>query len=150
MNAIILYCSKTGNTEKIARKTAKVLGCPIVKVEPDILYGGFFSTCARVVGDRLKKEVPGFVTEVPDLTAYDTVLVGYPVWASSVPDYMQEFLKACDLEGKRVIPFATSMMTDISATIPGLAAVCPGAEITHPFYYGVNRKDNYQEWVKSL
>ena len=150
MKAMVLYCSKTGNTEKIAKRTARELGCPILKVEPDIVYGGFLSSCARVIGDRMKKETPGFVTEIPDISAYDTILAGYPVWAGGVPDYMAEFLKALDLAGKRVIPFATSALTETMATIPSLSAACPGAKIDHPFYYGVKRKDNYRAWLASL
>ena len=74
MKAIVLYYSQTGNTEIIAKKIAKDFSCELVKIEPDIVYGGFLSSCARVIGDRLKKDLPTYVTEIPDLSEIDNIL----------------------------------------------------------------------------
>lgn len=42
-----------------------------------------------------------------DISAYDTVFIGYPVWATDVPQAVLSFLKEYDLSGKTVIPFCT-------------------------------------------
>ena len=150
MNSIVIYCSQTGTTEKIAKKIGRDTGSALIKVEPDILYGSFFQTVKRVISDQRKGIVPGFVTDIPDLQDIDTVFVGYPIWAGDVPGFMQEFLKVCDLEGKKVIPFATSKMTDMTASLDTLAAICDGAPVLEPFFYGVMKRDRYADWLEAV
>lgn len=149
MKPIIIYCSHTGTTEKIAKRIARDLQCEMIKVEPDVLYGSFVQTVKRVIMDQRNGVVPGFVTEIPDLKDYDTVITGYPIWAGDVPGFMQEFLKQCDLAGKRIIPFATSKMTDIAASLDTLAAIT-GAEVLEPFFYGVLKRENYGAWLQAV
>ena len=73
MNSIVIYCSHTGTTEKIAKKIGRDTGSTLVKVEPDILYGNFIQTVRRVIADHRKGIVPGYVTDIPDLEGVDTV-----------------------------------------------------------------------------
>ncbi len=42
-----------------------------------------------------------------NIAKYDTVFVGYPVWATDVPQALISFLNQYDLSGKTVIPFCT-------------------------------------------
>ena len=150
MKSIVLYYSQTGNTEIIAKRIAKDFGAELLKIEPDIVYGGFLSSCVRVIGDRMRKDLPTYVTEIPDLTEYDTVFVGFPIWAADVPDFVQAFLKDCDLAGKRVIPFATSRMTGIEGAVDTLTVLCEGASVEHPFFFGVRKRDNYHAWLAEV
>ncbi len=146
MKAIVLYCSLSGNTEKIAKRIARDFKCDILKIEPDIVYGGYLSAVARVLRDRIRGEIPGSVTETPDLSAYDTVFVGFPIWYNSVPEFAQEFLMRCDLNGKRLFPFATSGASYITASVNCLADICTGAEILKPFTFSVSHRDNFEDW----
>ena len=150
MNSIVIYCSHTGTTEKIAKKIGKDTGSALVKVEPDILYGNFIQTVRRVIADHRKGIVPGYVTDIPELGDVDTVFVGYPIWAGDIPEFMQEFLQACDLKGKKVIPFATSKMTDMTASLDTLSAICEEAEVLQPFFYGVMKRDRYADWLEAV
>ena len=47
-------------------------------------------------------------TEVPDWSAYDTVLFGYPLWWREAAWPVNTFVKGNDFAGKTVIPFCTS------------------------------------------
>ena len=98
----------------------------------------------------MRKDLPTYVTEIPDLTEYDTVFVGFPIWAADAPDFVQAFLKDCDLAGKRVIPFATSKMTGIEGAVETLTMLCAGASVEHPFFFGVRKRDNYREWLAEV
>ena len=42
-----------------------------------------------------------------DISEYDTVFVGYPVWATDVPQAVISFLNTYDFYDKTVIPFCT-------------------------------------------
>ena len=42
-----------------------------------------------------------------DISKYDTVFIGYPVWATDVPQAVISFLNMYDFSDKKVIPFCT-------------------------------------------
>lgn len=51
---------------------------------------------------------PAIAGDVPDMSSYDTVIVGFPIWWGVAPRIIETFLESCDLSGKKIIPFCTS------------------------------------------
>ena len=43
-----------------------------------------------------------------DLSAYDTVIIGFPIWWGAAPRVIETFLESYDFSGKKIIPFVTS------------------------------------------
>ncbi len=43
-----------------------------------------------------------------DISSYDTVIIGYPIWWGLAPRIIETFLESHDFSGKRIIPFCTS------------------------------------------
>lgn len=150
MKAIILYYSKSGTTEKLARRIQKDFACSILKIEPEAPYGNYFSSLVRVNRER-KDNVPVHsITEIPDLSAYDTVFIGYPIWYLDIPGFVADFISRCNLEGKTVIPFATCGLANVGMTLDTLKRVCPKSELAHPFNFGIAKKDHYEEWIQAV
>lgn len=150
MKSIIMYYSRSGNTGKLANRIKNDIGCEIIKIEPEEAYGNYVSSVIKVMGEKIKKEAPAFKTTIPDLSQYDVIFIGYPVWGQDIPMFVSDFLSKCNIVGKKVIPFATYGMTSISWTMKSLKANCQGAEILYPFSQGVVKKDNYDEWIKKV
>lgn len=150
MKAIILYYSRFGNTEKLARQIQNDLNCDILKIVPEEAYGNYIESCFRVMKERSKKEIPAFVTEIPDLEKYDVVFLGYPIWAQDVPVFVAEFIRKCNIKGKVIIPFATYGMSGINWTRKTLNKICEGATIDLPYDTGVFKKGDYASWLKSV
>lgn len=150
MKAIILYYSRSGNTERIAMQAQKDLHCDMIKIIPEEAYGNYISSCLRVTKEKKASVAPAFATPIPDLRGYDIVLLGYPVWAQDVPRFVADFICQCDLKNKTVIPFATYGMSGINWTMKHLKSLCMGAEIKFPFDSGVLKKGNYAQWIQSI
>lgn len=150
MNPIIIYYSRSGNTERIALQAQKGLGCDVIKIVPQEAYGNYIASCLRVTKEKRDPEPPAFLTPIPDLSAYDTVLLGYPIWAQDLPQFVAEFVKRCDLSGKTVVPFATYGMSGINWTMKHLEQVCQGAAIRYPFDSGVIKKGDYKTWIEQV
>lgn len=93
---------------------------------------------------------PQFITDIPDLSAYDVISLGYPVWAQDMPVFVAQFMKQCDVTGKTVIPFVTYGMTGISWTRKTLDKVCKGANILMSFESGVFKKGDYTKWMDNI
>ena len=150
MSSIILYYSRSGNTERLAQRISNDLNCDMLKIEPEEAYGNYIASCFRVIKENSKKIPPKFITEIPDLSSYDVVLLGFPIWAQDLPVFVSEFVNQCDVQGKTVIPFATFGGTGISWTTKTLERVCKGAEIKLPFNHGMFQKDNYDKWISAI
>ncbi len=150
MKEIIIYYSRSGNTERIAKKIQADIQCDILKVEPEEAYGNYIMSCLRVMKEKKQEEPPKFITEVPDLTSFHIIFLGYPVWAQNVPVFVQEFIKKCDIKGKIVIPFATYGMSGINWTMKTLRNICVNAEIKLPFDNGLLKKGDYDKWINDV
>lgn len=150
MNAIIIYYSRSGNTEKYAKQLHADLGYPLLKIEPEEQYGNYIMSCLRVMKERSAKITPNFITPIPDLSAYDIIFLGYPIWAQDIPVFVQDFMKKCDTSGKIIIPFATYGMSGINWTMKNLKQLFPDSEIKIPFDNGVFKKGDYQKWLSEI
>lgn len=150
MKQIIIYYSRSGNTEKIALQAQKDLNCEIIKIVPEEAYGNYVSSCLRVTKEKKAAVAPAFVTPIPNLESYDMVLLGFPIWAQDLPRFVAEFISQCNLHGKIVVPFASYGMSGISWTMKHLKQLCIGAEIKYPFDSGVFKKGNYDAWIKQV
>ena len=150
MKPLILYYSRSGNTERIAMQAKRDLNCEAIKIVPEEAYGNYIASCLRVSKEKKAPAAPAFVTPIPDLAGIDVILLGYPVWAQDIPRFVADFIEKCDLIGKTVIPFATYGMSGINWTMKHLTQVCVGAEIKLPFDSGSFKKGNYAEWMKQV
>ena len=109
MKSIIVYYSLEGNTEYAAKKIAEKTGSDLLKINPVKNYpkSGFrkFLWGGKSV---LMKETPELEPFYLDLSPYDTVVLGTPIWASSIAPPLRTFLQdaARSLASKRVVAFA--------------------------------------------
>ena len=64
------------------------------------------------------------ITALPeDLTAYDTIILCYPIWGGQAPKIICTFLESADLSGKTIIPFATSNSSGIGSSVKTLKSL---------------------------
>lgn len=110
---LIACFSCSGATLSVARKLAAMLGADLHEITParpytaaDLDWNNPHSRSSEEMRDLSSR--PALAGEPPDLSAYDTVLVGFPVWWYAAPTIINSFLESGDFSGKTVIPFATS------------------------------------------
>lgn len=129
MKSIVIYYSYGGNTRKIAEEIQKRLGADVAEIETVEPYTGSYND----VVDQGQREVErGFMPEIKllkvDLSQYDTVILGTPVWWYTFAPAMKTFLSSVDLSGKKVYPFATNGGW-IGHTFRDFEKVCAGAKV---------------------
>lgn len=97
-----------GTTEYVANMIRQVAGGDIHRIETVTSYTEDFDELRDVNHEEMEQNVlPELKKSNLDIAAYDTVFVGYPVWAVRVPQAVLSFLAEYDLSGKTVIPFCT-------------------------------------------
>lgn len=130
---MVLYCSRSGNTERMARTIQSVLGCDMTAVEPETPYEEDYNAMldrARAELDAIARgDYPAIATSVEDFDDYDIVFIGYPIWFGHMATPMQAFLHnhAGLLAGKRIVLFASSGSSGIAASERDAASLLPDA-----------------------
>ena len=100
-------------------------------------------------------ELPEYEGDI-ELTEYDTVFIGGPVWWGTYPQVMFTFFKKHegDLKGKTIIPFTTHEGSGLANCVEDVKAAFPGANVTKGFsIYGHevrSGKAKVEKWLKSL
>ena len=84
--ALILYYSQFGNTARLASKIHEATGADIVRIKvPDDTFPLDMEETGKIYQQQLKThDFPKLVTTLPDLSYYDLILVGGPVWNEEV------------------------------------------------------------------
>lgn len=150
MKTLILYYSNSGNTERLARRIQQDIPSDMIKVEPAEKYGCFAKAVHRMIKERKSHTAVALKTPVPDLSSYDVIFVGYPIWASTLPDFMREFLSRCDFRDKKVIPFSTSYGASTESSLKDLKVACEGARVGLPLTFAKFHKDDYGKWLEKV
>lgn len=133
---LVLYCSRTSNTEGVAQRIGTTLSCDFIEVEPETPY----DTDYNAMLERSQQEqaaieagnFPPVKTSVESFEEYDIIFIGYPIWYSHMATPMQTFLHehAAKLAGKRIALFATSGSSGISTSVSDARKHCPDATYT--------------------
>ncbi len=132
---LVLYASRTNNTERVAQLIQTTLDCDILEVEPETAYDNDYNSMLERSREELaairQGNYPPIKTSIESFDDYDIVFVGYPIWYGSMATPMQTFLHthASKLAGKRIALFATSGSSGISASVSEARSFCPDATI---------------------
>ena len=130
---LVLYCSRTGNTERMAQTIQSTLECDMIEVVPETPYEDDYNAML----DRAQAELdaigqgnyPAITTSVESFDAYDIVFIGYPIWYGHIATPMQTFLHnhADLLAGKHIALFASSGSSGIGTSERDAATLVPDA-----------------------
>lgn len=130
---LVLYCSRTGNTERMAQTIQSTLDCDMIEVVPETPYDDDYNAMLERARTELaaigQGTYPAISTSIENFEDYDIVFVGYPVWYGHMATPMQTFLHnhANLLSGKRIALFASSGSSGISTSERDAASLVPDA-----------------------
>ncbi|MBQ8705682.1 MAG: hypothetical protein IJ548_05245, partial [Paludibacteraceae bacterium] len=91
--------------------------------------GDFQATIARVQQERAQGIKPELKPLKADLSQYDTIFLGYPVWFGTMAPPMISFVESIDLSGKKIVPFCTFGSGGLDSSVRDLKEKQPNAEI---------------------
>ncbi len=104
---LVIYYSLTEHTAAIAQEIARQTQGDLFRIQTQKTinrYPWFYLTLKRQLD---MKNYPTIATEFPDISTYDTIFVGAPVWWYTVATPMLSFLNQFDFKGKTIVPFST-------------------------------------------
>ena len=150
---LIVYFSQTGNTEGLANLIHEISGADIVRLERSTPYSSS-SNGPVLYGealDELRSEAVPELKEYPNIEQYDTILLGYCNWWSSIPAPVRSFLLHDDFSGKTIIPFCSMGGGQFGQTISAIAKLAPNSVIKEGLMvtYSSYDRAKISEWLGS-
>jgi flavodoxin len=119
---------KVGNTEIVAGMIRDAVGCDAFRIEPVEPYSDRYEpTVQRNVREQNENARPGIVGLPASIAAYETILIGSPIWNVRAPRIMLTFAEHFDFTGKKVHPFTTYAMSGLGHVVDEYTAACRGA-----------------------
>ena len=154
---LVTYFSASGVTKAVAEKLAQAVSADIYEIVPKVLYTEADldwrdKTSRSTVEMNDLSYRPEMAEGDVDISAYDTVYVGFPVWWYIAPTIINTFLEKYDWNGKKIVLFATSGGSGWGKTVEKLEDSCKGAEIVEGKIVGPTgvNVEELLEWAKGL
>ena len=129
-NQLVLYYSQTGSTKVVAQEIQKALGADIEAIELQKPYTGTYAeTLERVKQERESGNLPHLKPLKADLSKYEVIYLGYPIWFGTYALPIASLLKEHDFEGKKIVTFCTFGSGDMESALEDLKKALPKAEV---------------------
>ena len=153
---LVAYFSASGTTAGAAKNLAQAAGADLYEIRPetpytraDLNWQDKNSRSSVEMNDKSKR--PALANKDANIAAYDTILLGFPIWWYIAPTIINSFLESYDFTGKTIILFATSGGSGFGKTVQNLVSSCPGATIKEGKILNGNvSNDNLKKWVETL
>ena len=131
---LVAYFSASGITAGVAEKLAKEANADIYEIKPavpytkaDLNWQDKNSRSSIEMSDHNSR--PEIADKNADISKYDTIYLGFPIWWYIAPTIINTFLESYDFSGKKIILFATSGGSGFGKTLINLKSSTVDAEI---------------------
>jgi len=121
---------KVGHTKVVADYIQKHTGADEYEIKSATAYPkGYQATADKAQKEQEDNARPKIKGTLPDVSKYDTVFIGAPVWWGEYPMIVRTFMDKVDLSNKTVIPFTTHMGSGLGNTQEQLEEQYPNAKV---------------------
>ena len=129
---IIIYFTQTGTTEKFAEYIQEFIDVPSYKIVPAIEYPDDYDELKKLSKEEKDKNArPEIKEPITDISNYDIILLGYPLWNGDIPNILitQLELLGENLKGKKIYPFNTHGSSGKQNSVNTIKKYSMGADV---------------------
>ena len=128
---IIIYFTQTGTTEKFAEYIQEFIDVPSYKIVPAIEYPDYNELKKLAKEEKDKNARPEIKEPITDISNYDIILLGYPLWNGDIPNILitQLELLGENLNGKKIFPFNTHGSSGKQNSVNTIKKYSMGADV---------------------
>ena len=155
-DTLVIYFSRTGNTEKIAEYLIDITNADSYVIEAAVPYSDadikYQDDNCRANKEQNDKSVrPEITNPIASIDSYDTIFLGYPIWWGQEPRIIDTFLESYDFSDKTVIPFCTSASSGIATSEKNIKALVPiGNQLEGRRFSASATKEDVKAWYDTL
>lgn len=155
-DTIVVYFSRTNNTEKIANYIIDYTDSDSYEIEAavpysdaDIAYNN--SSCRANQEQNDKTARPEIANPIESLDSYDVIYLGYPIWWGEEPRIIDTFLESYDFSDKTVIPFCTSASSGITTSEKNISNLVDiGNQLEGKRFSASTSQLEVEQWIDGL
>lgn len=119
-----------GNTARLARTLAEKVGADLYEIKTVKTYPVDYRETTAVAQKELDEEArPAIAGDLPDVSAYDEIYIGHPIWWGRAPRVILTFVERFDWTGKTVHLFCTHEGSGIGQSASELRPKLKGATV---------------------
>ncbi|MGT2925666.1 flavodoxin family protein [Streptococcus cuniculipharyngis] len=129
-DSLIVYFSRSGSTEF---KIQALSGADVIELVAKETYSSDYGeTVQRANQERNLENTPELDVEMPDLSQYQSIYIGYPIWGMTMAEPVATFIEiyAKELDGKTIIPFSTNGGYGLGSSIDYIETVLAENQVT--------------------
>ena len=130
---LVAYFSASGVTKKVAENMAKAANADLFEIAPEQPYTradlNWMDKQSRSTLEMKDRNCRPAMAAKPDVSGYDVILVGFPVWWYREPSIIDTFMESTDFTGKTVVPFCTSGGSGLGDSAKNMQSLAPGAKV---------------------
>jgi flavodoxin len=146
---------EVGNTKIVADYISEITGADQFEIVTHKYDGMAYNPLIELAKKEAKNgELPPYEGAAPDLSQYDTVFIGGPVWWGTYPQVMFTLFKDINLDGKTVIPFTTHEGSGLANCESDVRKAFPKANVQKGWsIYGHEvrtERAKVEKWLKGL
>ncbi len=146
---------EVGNTKIVADYISEIAGADQFEIVTHKYDGMAYTPLINLAKEEANNgELPPYEGDAPDLSQYDTVFIGGPVWWGTYPQVMFTLFRDINLDCKTVIPFTTHEGSGLASCVSDVKSAFPKAKVTQGFsIYGHEvrtGKAKVEKWLKGL
>ena len=153
---LVAYFSASGVTARAAKNLSEAIGADIFEIKPaqpytekDLDWNNNKSRSTVEMNDESSR--PQIAEKISDISGYDTIFVGFPIWWYTAPHIINTFLESYDFSGKEIVLFATSGGSTLRGFASKLKKSCPGAEILEGrMLNDIPSKAELKNWAENI
>ena len=153
---LLVYFSGSGQTRSAANKIAKILNCDIYEIKPKVKYSekdlNYTDPNSRTsIECKNRSFRPELADKNANISNYDTILIGFPVWWYLAPNIILTFLESYDFTGKKLIVWGTSHESLMGEILVEIRKIAKGAKVIEGGIFDMGyRKESDYEKLKGL
>ncbi|MBR6287638.1 MAG: flavodoxin [Bacteroidaceae bacterium] len=146
---------EVGNTKIVANYITELTGAAQFEIVTHKYDGMAYNPLIKLAKEEANKgELPPYEGKAPDLSQYDTVFIGGPVWWGTYPQVMFTLFKDINLDGKTIYPFTTHEGSGLASCVSDVKKAFPKANVQKGFsIYGHEvrtEKAKVEKWLKEI
>ncbi len=154
---LVAYFSASGVTKRAAENLAQAAGADLYEIRPAVPYTRADldwmdkkSRSSMEMNDKSSR--PAIADSNAEISQYDTIFLGFPIWWYVAPTIVNSFLESYDFSGKRIILFATSGGSGFGKTAAGLkdSVAADTTIVEGKILNGANSVDDLRKWVETI
>jgi flavodoxin len=151
---LVSYFSASGVTKKIAEKITNAVSGDLFEIEPvekytpeDLDWTNKQSRSSVEMNDKSFR--PAVLNKVSNISEYDTIVIGFPVWWYTAPTIINTFIEENNLEGKNIYVFVTSGGSGSEGSFRDLKNTYENLNfISNKRFTGRESNEDYINWIK--